>query len=237
MSNHQDLFWRDYSHHLSDREEDRLSEQEKGQLEELTAKLRQQNPTKIGGYAVYSFESCFSADLVGYYTFHDTREAAQKAATEWKNRPDYEATVVGVHGTETVSHHARISPVTAAAMEEIKQGKLKLDAPLSCKIDGENALCVEYEHGLNLRSLDYPAQPPLGLPSGTKGDQTVPPISAEGRATMSDDVEQTPSNWTDRGGMVPQQESANDWAKEIAEAAYERSQAGNEKAQEKGMER
>ena len=42
---------------------------------------------------------------------------------------------------------------------------------------------------------------------------------------MSDDVEQTtPSNWTDRGGMVSQQEFANDWAKEIAEAAYDRAE-------------
>lgn len=55
---------------------------------------------------------------------------------------------------------------------------------------------------------------------------------------MSDDVEQTtPSEWTGRGGMVPQQESANDWAKEILEAAYAREQAGQEKAQEQGQER
>jgi hypothetical protein len=49
---------------------------------------------------------------------------------------------------------------------------------------------------------------------------------------MSDDVEQTPSNWTGRGGMVPQQESANDWAKEIAEAAYAREQGGKDKEME-----
>lgn len=54
---------------------------------------------------------------------------------------------------------------------------------------------------------------------------------------MSDDVEQTtPSNWTGRGGMVPQQESANDWAKEIAEAAYERAHSGQDKAQERGQD-
>lgn len=55
---------------------------------------------------------------------------------------------------------------------------------------------------------------------------------------MSDDIEQTPpSNWTERGGMVPQQESANDWAKEIVEAAYAHEQAGKEKAQEQSMGR
>jgi hypothetical protein len=54
---------------------------------------------------------------------------------------------------------------------------------------------------------------------------------------MSDDIEQTPpSNWTERGGMQPQQESANDWAKEIAEAAYERANSGQDKAQERGQE-
>lgn len=54
---------------------------------------------------------------------------------------------------------------------------------------------------------------------------------------MSDDVEQAPpSSWTERGGMVPQQESANDWAKEIVEAAYAREQAGKEKAQEHGQD-
>ena len=52
---------------------------------------------------------------------------------------------------------------------------------------------------------------------------------------MSDDVEQTPpSNWTDKGGMVQQQDSANDWAKEIAEAAYTREQGGKDKAQDMG---
>ena len=57
---------------------------------------------------------------------------------------------------------------------------------------------------------------------------------------MSDDVEQTPpSHWTDRGGMVPQQESANDWAKEIAEEAKARADAGKDKAmeQDRGMGR
>jgi len=55
---------------------------------------------------------------------------------------------------------------------------------------------------------------------------------------MSDDVEQiTPSEWTGRGGMVPQQESANDWAKEIAQAATERMQADQGKAPEQGMDR
>ena len=54
---------------------------------------------------------------------------------------------------------------------------------------------------------------------------------------MSDDVEQTPpSNWTERGGMVPQQESANDWAKEIGEAAYAREQAGKDNEQEHGQD-
>ena len=53
---------------------------------------------------------------------------------------------------------------------------------------------------------------------------------------MSDDVEQTPpSQWTDRGDMVSQQQSANDWAKEIAEAAYERAHSGQEQAQERGQ--
>ncbi len=55
---------------------------------------------------------------------------------------------------------------------------------------------------------------------------------------MSDDVEQTPpSNWTERGGMAPQQESAMDWAKEIAEAAYAREQGGKDKAKEQDMGR
>lgn len=55
---------------------------------------------------------------------------------------------------------------------------------------------------------------------------------------MSDDIEQTPpSTWTEKGGMVQQQESAMDWAKEIAEAALAREQAGKEKAQEQDMGR
>lgn len=55
---------------------------------------------------------------------------------------------------------------------------------------------------------------------------------------MSDDVEQTPpSSWTGRGGMVPQQESANDWAKEIAEAAKARQDANQDKAKEQVHER
>ena len=54
---------------------------------------------------------------------------------------------------------------------------------------------------------------------------------------MSDDIEQTPpSSWTGRGGMVPQQESANDWVKEIAEAAYAREQGGKDKAMEHGQD-
>ena len=54
---------------------------------------------------------------------------------------------------------------------------------------------------------------------------------------MSDDPDQTPpSSWTEKGGMVSQQESAMDWAKEIAEAAYAREQGGKDKAleQDKG---
>jgi len=52
---------------------------------------------------------------------------------------------------------------------------------------------------------------------------------------LSDDPDQTPPDkWTNRGGMVPQQESANDWAKEIAEAAYAREQGGKDKAQDMG---
>jgi hypothetical protein len=55
---------------------------------------------------------------------------------------------------------------------------------------------------------------------------------------MSDDVEQTtPSDWTGKGGMVPQQGSANDWAKEIAKAAYDRANSGQDKAQEQGLGR
>lgn len=55
---------------------------------------------------------------------------------------------------------------------------------------------------------------------------------------MSDDPDQTPpSSWTERGGMVPQQESAMDWAKEIAEAAHAREQGGKDKAQEQEMGR
>ncbi len=55
---------------------------------------------------------------------------------------------------------------------------------------------------------------------------------------MSDDVEQTqPSNWTGRGGMVPQQESANDWAKEIAKAAKAHENAGPDRSMEQGMDR
>jgi hypothetical protein len=55
---------------------------------------------------------------------------------------------------------------------------------------------------------------------------------------MSDDVEQTPpSSWTERGGMEPQQESANNWAKEIAEAAKAREDAGKEMGREQGMGR
>ncbi len=54
---------------------------------------------------------------------------------------------------------------------------------------------------------------------------------------MSDDPEQTPpSHWTGKGGMVPQQESANDWAKEIVEAAYARERADKEKAPEHGQD-
>jgi hypothetical protein len=58
----------------------------------------------------------------------------------------------------------------------------------------------------------------------------------EGKAIMADDVEQTPpSNWTGRGGMVPQQESANDWAKDIAKAAKAREDAGKEQGREQGQ--
>jgi hypothetical protein len=65
----------------------------------------------------------------------------------------------------------------------------------------------------------------------------VPPIEKRTESDMSDDIEQTPpSNWTERGGMVPQQESANDWASEIADAALERAQAGKDKAQEHGQD-
>jgi hypothetical protein len=55
---------------------------------------------------------------------------------------------------------------------------------------------------------------------------------------MSDDLDQTPpGSWTERGGMVPQQESAMDWAKEIAEAAYAREQGGKDKALEQDIGR
>lgn len=51
---------------------------------------------------------------------------------------------------------------------------------------------------------------------------------------MSDDIEQTPpSTWTEKGGMAPQQESANNWAKEILESAHAHEQAAKEKAQER----
>jgi hypothetical protein len=56
-------------------------------------------------------------------------------------------------------------------------------------------------------------------------------------SNMSDDLDQTPpSSWTEKGGMVSQQESAMDWVKEIAEAAYAREQGGKDKAleQDKG---
>jgi len=50
---------------------------------------------------------------------------------------------------------------------------------------------------------------------------------------MSDDVEQVgPSEWTGQGGMVPQQDSANDWAKEIAEAAKAHENAGPDRSME-----
>jgi hypothetical protein len=63
-------------------------------------------------------------------------------------------------------------------------------------------------------------------------------LKEEWRANLSDDVEQTPpSSWTEKGGMVQQQESANDWAKEIVEAAYAREQAGKDKAPEQDMGR
>jgi len=55
---------------------------------------------------------------------------------------------------------------------------------------------------------------------------------------MSDDVEQiTPSEWTGRGGMVPQQESANDWLKEIGDAAKAREDAVPDRGMEQGMDR
>jgi hypothetical protein len=54
---------------------------------------------------------------------------------------------------------------------------------------------------------------------------------------MPDDPDQTPpSGWTQKGGMVQQQESANDWAKEIAEAAYAREQGSKDKALEHGQD-
>ena len=56
---------------------------------------------------------------------------------------------------------------------------------------------------------------------------------------MPDDPDQTPpSSWTEKGGMVQQQESAMDWAKEIAEAAYAREQdsKGKDKALEHGQD-
>lgn len=53
---------------------------------------------------------------------------------------------------------------------------------------------------------------------------------------MSGDVEQTPpSQWTDKGGMVAQQESANDWLKEIAAAAKAREDAGPDKGMDHGQ--
>src|ERR1700677_5037177 len=122
MSDYQNLFWRDYTHQLSDREDDRLSAPEKDQLDALTAQQRQDNPTEIGGYAVHSSRSSFSGDFSDGYEFFDAREAAEKAAMEWKSRPDYDVSVPGNHEAETVSHHARIVPVTAAAMERVKQG-------------------------------------------------------------------------------------------------------------------
>jgi len=74
------------------------------------------------------------------------------------------------------------------------------------------------------------------LPRDACDAQSAPLIDNRMESVMSDDVEQTtPSNWTGRGGMVPQQESANDWAKEIAEAAYERANAGQEQAQDRGQ--
>lgn len=54
---------------------------------------------------------------------------------------------------------------------------------------------------------------------------------------MSDVPRQTPPrSWTPKGGMVQQQESAMDWAKEIAEAAYAREQASKDKALEHGQD-
>jgi hypothetical protein len=71
------------------------------------------------------------------------------------------------------------------------------------------------------------------LSSGTSGGQTAPLIGTEWRAPMSDDVEQVgPSEWTGQGGMVPQQDSANDWAKEIAEAAKAHENAGPDRSME-----
>lgn len=55
---------------------------------------------------------------------------------------------------------------------------------------------------------------------------------------MSDDPDQTPPDkWTGKGGMVPQQESANDWVKEIAEAAKAREDGAKDKAKEQDMGR
>jgi hypothetical protein len=76
------------------------------------------------------------------------------------------------------------------------------------------------------------------LPCGADDAHSAPSISKEWSANMSDNVEQTtPSSWTEMGGMEQQQESANNWLKEIADAAKAREDSGKEMGHEQGMGR
>jgi hypothetical protein len=91
---------------------------------------------------------------------------------------------------------------------------------------------------VHLSAQDGEAPPTSFLSRSTDDAHSAPLIDLQKESNMSDDLDQTPpGSWTERGGMVPQQESAMDWAKEIAEAAYAREQGSKDKALEQDIER
>lgn len=146
MSDYSDLFWKNYN--------GELTESEKVTFGEMTTQLRQDNPTRIGGYLVHTSESCDSCDFNERYEVYATRGEAQKAVADWKGKPSYDVQVPGVYGSQSVGHYAFLQPVTEAAFQ--RGGPW--NAPLSCTINGEVAHCVEFEDGLSISLPDYSAQ-------------------------------------------------------------------------------
>jgi hypothetical protein len=139
IAQHDELYWSNYAQFLPPTGA--------AWLNTLGEHLRERNPPEIGGYICIKSSGVDEADLDSNFTLFATRPEAEVAATAWRDQPPHEQPVAGL-GSKPVSYSASVAPMTKAAAMAFRSGDYDMQAPLeSCTINGEEALCVEYESG------------------------------------------------------------------------------------------